>query len=138
MEIVHGSCRERERERNRFIYPHFCIISRTIRSSCSRYYIFIVVVQQQACIWRIIFFLYAIHTHEISCVPRSSPFLCLSLLVLPSFLVKCTQPPSSSPRTSPSCSRWYVFHGPSSDSSTVARAVNQATLTFNAGKLHAK
>jgi len=32
----------------------------------------------------------------------------------------------------------YVFHGPGSDSSTVTRAVNQTTLTFNAGKLHAK
>lgn len=77
------------------------------------------------------------HTCEISYVLRSS--LSLSLFARLTILSrKVHATPSSSLRTSPSCSSWYVFHGPSSDSSTVARAVNQATLTFNAGKLHAK
>lgn len=58
------------------------------------------------------------------------------------YLGKCTQHPVSFLLFPPPVlllfPHGYVFHGLGSDSSTVTRAVNQTTLTFNAGKLHAK
>lgn len=83
------------------------------------------------------------------CAHNPTPFAHRASSAQPASLLLHLGGPRTQPSPSPSLlhpppaaaalfPRRYVFHRPGSDSSTVTRAVNQTTLTFNAGKLHAK